>query len=99
LQDRRDKKTLKSDVAIRQMPLAYNARQRDDQELDIWMSEIRLRAVIRIAHQARCGCGRPATRAGFFCEECRAALAKPRPETSLAAEVLRQKPNQLTDTE
>jgi hypothetical protein len=33
--------------------LAYYARQRDDQQLDIWMSEIRLRAVIRIEEVSR----------------------------------------------
>jgi hypothetical protein len=32
--------------------LAYYARQRDDRQLDIWMSEIRLRAVIRIGETA-----------------------------------------------
>ena len=31
--------------------LAYYTRGRDDNELDVWMSEIRLRAVIRIGEQ------------------------------------------------
>jgi hypothetical protein len=33
--------------------LAYYARQRDDQLLDIWMREMRLRAVIRIGEISR----------------------------------------------
>jgi hypothetical protein len=33
--------------------LAHYARQRDDKELDVWMSEIRLRAVIRIGELSR----------------------------------------------